>query len=170
MASAVASSLPAVTPSRHEAFMRFYEGEAEGNAARAAELAGYAFPKVEGPKLAKRYAGELARRAQARRAAAQPTETEALERLAAIIRNPEHREHLKAVELGLRVFGKLSDKAQVEEGKSNVLREIRGLLGDVAKLAGGTPRTSLPPVPIIDVQAQESPQLSEPAGEGGEGS
>lgn len=135
-----------------ERWLALLDTKAGGDARKAAKLAGYKRPGMQATRLLRRYAERIAQDRAARQATAQATEAEILERLTAIIRDPSHRDHLKAVELGLRVHGKLSDKAHVEEPKSALVREI-GLLiegiggmrkGPKTLIATSLPTTGLP--------------------------
>jgi phage terminase small subunit len=112
-----------MTP-RAQLFLENYMGVAKLNATEAARLAGYAHPRSAAPILKRRLRQAIEEKELALAAKAKLSVEEAESILADIARTEGHKDRLKAVELVLKVNGKLSEKLNINLDKPELLKEL----------------------------------------------
>jgi phage terminase small subunit len=112
-----------MTP-RAQLFLDNYMGVAKLNATEAARLAGYAHPRSAAPILKRRFAKLIEQKELELAAKAKLSVEEAESILADIARTEGHKDRLKAVELVLKVNGKLSEKLNINLDKPELLKEL----------------------------------------------
>lgn len=115
------------------AFLDVYWEAAGGDCVRAAEMAGFKHPKAAGYKLRQRYSDLLGERKVARRRRLEVDEEESLQALTRIVRDATHRDHLRAIELALRVHGKLSEKIDITMDKRELAKELKAFSARLAQ-------------------------------------
>jgi hypothetical protein len=98
---------------RVKKFLAHYGGDCALDATKAAQKAGYRHPQKAGSRV-KGLWPELVRKAEDEyRAKMVMSAREVDERLAAVARDPKHKDHVKALELLARMHGKLETKLLV---------------------------------------------------------
>lgn len=115
-----------------KAFVDAWAGPAKFNLSEAARLAGYGNPRRRGHELAKKY-GDLLEAAKVEALKAlKMSADEAEQGVADIARDPTHRDRIKALEMFLKMHGKLSDKLQVTVDRATLNKQLDELISTMA--------------------------------------
>jgi hypothetical protein len=111
-------------PKRLKAFWVAYGTEARRNATAAARIAGYAHPNVQGAKLKARWPKvlEIVNRQYLESVGVKPDEL--VSHLAEIIRDPDHKDRMRAIEVNAKMHGMLSEKLSIELDRQSLMRQI----------------------------------------------
>jgi hypothetical protein len=106
------------------AFLAAYGGPAKLSLKEAAVLAGYKDPARTGSEI-KRAWPELVQKAEDEyRAKLVVSSDEAEQALAEIIRNPDHKDRVRAVETALKLHGRLTDKLDVKLNRGELNKAL----------------------------------------------
>lgn len=111
-------------PKRLKAFWVAYGGEARRNATAAARIAGYKHPNVQGAKLKARWPKvlEIVNKQYLESVGVKPDEL--VSHLAEIIRDPDHKDRMRAIEVNAKMHGMLSEKLAIELDRNSLMRQI----------------------------------------------
>jgi hypothetical protein len=111
-------------PRRLRAFWVAYGGEARRNATAAARIAGYKHPNVMGPRLKQKYPKVLSVVDKLFLESVGVKPDELVSHLAEIIRDPEHKDRMRAIEVNAKMHGMLSEKLAIELDRNSLMRQI----------------------------------------------
>lgn len=101
--------------------------------AEAARQAGYKWPAKQASKLKSAWPDLWEKAEQSARESLVMGGREVDERLAAIARDPQHRDHYKALELLARIHGKLNDKFTVEVNRAELNKQLDALIATMVQ-------------------------------------
>jgi hypothetical protein len=111
-----------------------YGGDAALNASEAARLAGYRNPSKVGPQMLRRYPEAFAAVEATFKEQLKASADEVLERLAALARTPNHKDHYKSLELLAKIHGLLSDNGVVINiDRRDMAGELREAMRSLAR-------------------------------------
>jgi len=127
-------------------FFAYFGAEAELDGTKAARLAGYSWPEKTEARLRKAWPEEFEKAEVAFKERLVVSWSEAQELLAAVARNPKHKDQLKAVELVAKLHGKLDPKLSIALDRKTIDEHLQELLQQMAqnKLATGDALPQLP--------------------------
>jgi hypothetical protein len=133
-------------------FFAFYGGESALDGTDAARRAGYAWPEKAVARLRETWPEEFERVEDGFRDRLKVGWDEAQEIVAAIARDPKHKDRIKAVELIAKLHGKLDPKIHVAVDRTTVEQHLQDLLQQMArnKLAAEDTLPLLPPATTTD--------------------
>jgi hypothetical protein len=105
-------------------FWKVYAEEAALDPTKAARVVGYRFPNTQGPRLVKKFGdvAEAARLTWIESCGVKPDEL--LRHLSEIVRDPDHKDRMKAIELNAKVHGMLSEKIIHDFDRQSLMRQI----------------------------------------------
>jgi hypothetical protein len=143
--------MPKGGTARFKAFLAAYGGEAALNGTKACRMAGYSEPERAFQRL-KRTQGKAIEEVEVKfREDLKVGWEEAQELLAAVARNPRHKDQLKAIELVAKLHGKLDPKLDVRVTRSDVEQRLAELLSQMALNQGQVaPGAAVPQLPQPD--------------------
>lgn len=122
---------PKVTP-RVKAFLETLRLNPGISRTEAARRVGYSAPRVYAVRLAQKHPQLIAEAEHEALKGLKVTVEEAEQGLAAIARDPSHRDRIKALEMFLRMHGKLSDKLTVTVDRAQLNRQLDELVQAMA--------------------------------------
>lgn len=106
------------------AWMDFYLGESAMNAVEAAKKAGFKDPQTAGPYLLRKYSQAIQDRIDKAHEAAVAKPPEILRIWSDTMRNPDHRDQIKASELLARAHGMLSEKLDIRVSRADLIKDL----------------------------------------------
>jgi hypothetical protein len=116
-----------------KSFLAAYEGPCALDGTKAARQAGYRWPDKAASRLKAKWPELIAKAEDAFRAKMVMSAREVDERLAAVARDPKHKDHVKALELLARMHGKLETKLLVGGIDRNALNKELDAMLDMLK-------------------------------------
>lgn len=126
-----ADGTPVKWNSKLRAFFDAYAGDARMNATEAARLAGYGSPQQTGHKIRSTFP-DLIQKAESKfRESLTMGAKEVDERLAAIARDPQHKDHFKALEALARIHGRFNDKLNLTVDRATLNKQIDDLVASM---------------------------------------
>lgn len=111
-------------PQTVKRFWKAYVGDAACDPTKAARLVGYKHPNTQGPRLLKKLpdVADAAKVAWLDTCGVKPEEL--LLHLSEIVRDPDHKDRMKAIELNAKVHGMLSEKIIHDFDRQSLMRQI----------------------------------------------
>lgn len=134
-------------PRKVKRFWEEYVGEAACEATVAARLVGYKHPNTQGPRLVKKLpdVAEAARVAWVESCGVKPDEL--LKHLSEIVRDPDHKDRMKAIELNAKVHGMLSEKIIHDFDRQSLMRQIDARIAQLVQARALETDQELPQLP-----------------------
>lgn len=105
-------------------WLRFYFNEAQGDARRAAELAGYKSAAIWGKKLKAKFKKEIAERELELAESRQMKAQEVVEELTIISRDRDHPQQVRALEILTKIHGLQSDKVSISVDRGKLMKDL----------------------------------------------
>lgn len=126
------------------------------NATQAARLAGYKFPTVDGPKLARKFDDVLAAIFNEMSVQRRMEANEVIEGISNLARGAESEANkLKALELLAKIHGLLNERLSISVDRRTLIRQIEGIIKQKQGLAEAKAVLGkrLPPGKSLDIPA-----------------
>lgn len=114
------------------AFFEAYAGDARMNATEAARMAGYRAAQQTGYRIGKAFPELIQKYESKFRDSLTMGAKEVDERLAAIARDPKHKDHFKALEALARIHGRFNDKLNLTVDRATLNRQIDDLVASMS--------------------------------------
>lgn len=121
---------------------------------KCAESAGFAFASVVAHRLKTKYPTVAAMKEDMWRERNSVKPDELMMHLAEVVRDKEHRDRMKAIELNARIHGMLSDKLQITMDKESLMRAIDTRLAQLAEARRSDTR-----VLVVNTEAKDNDNL-----------
>jgi hypothetical protein len=122
---------PAKWTKKLRKFWEVYGGEAGMNATEAARIAGYGTPNQLGSRITQTFPVMVEEARVRLQASLSMGAREVDERLAAIARDPEHKDQFKALEALARIHGRFNDKLSMSIDRATLNKQIDELIGSM---------------------------------------
>jgi len=135
-----------VVPSRVKKFFVAYASETALDPTKAARLIGYAHPNTQGPRLIKKFPDVAEACAEAWREACGVKPDELLMHLAEVIRDKDHKDRMKAIELNAKVHGMLTERTIFELDRTKLLTQIDQRIAQLLQARALDTGQELPPL------------------------
>jgi hypothetical protein len=113
-----------VVPPQVRKFFTVYATESALDATKAARVVGYKHPATMGHRLRSKFpdVAEACEISWKEQCGIKPDEL--IQHLASIVRDPDHKDRMKAIELNAKIHGMLSEKIIHEFDKNTLLKQI----------------------------------------------
>lgn len=131
------------TPKR-KLFVQYYLGEANRNATRAAELAGFGSPRVVGSQIRRQLKDVIEAEELKLAEASKMSAVETIEILTEIARDPTHKDRVRCCEIMAKIHGLLNEKLNITLDRKGLQSNVMESMGALAALAARK-QPQLPP-------------------------
>ena len=139
-------------PPKVKRFFTAYVVETACDATAAAKLVGYRHPNTQGPKLTKKFPDVADACREAWRDACGVKPDELVMHLAEIVRDPDHKDRMKAIELNAKVHGMLTEKTVIELDRTKLLRQIDERIAQLTQARAVDVGVEIPALPAATDQ------------------
>jgi phage terminase small subunit len=129
---------------RRRRFVDLYLTTADGNATQAAREAGFSAPSALGSRLVRQLREVIAAREVVLRDKALISAGEVQEKLSQLARDPDHKDHFRALELMAKIHGLLSEKLDITVSRKQLRDDVTEAMGQLAALSARK-QPQLPP-------------------------
>lgn len=129
---------------RVKRFLTFYETTAQLDPVEAARLVGYSAPHQIASKLSQQWADKLEEIQVRVRGKLSMSAEETRQRVAAVARDINHKDHVRALELNARMHGLLSDKLDIRVSRADLVSNIKLALERVQRAELGEIPSAVP--------------------------
>jgi hypothetical protein len=146
-------------PKMVKAFFGHLANGLEADATKAAGLAGYKFPNKMAHRLKAKFPDVTEACGLAWRDKCGVKPDELTEHLAEIVRDKDHKDRMKAIELNAKIHGMLTEKHVIELDRNSLLTQIDKRLAQLAEARALETGQELPSLPLVT--DQESSDFTE---------